>query len=617
MIAQLKFNSLRKKILLSIIIVIALCTIVSAFIINLVVEYEMTSKYTVEKEAAIESLSYSLRPMLDSHDYQQVKPVITSSLIFENIAFVAVYDNNGTLIESATEDNVAAEDFEKESHDIQSDGKTIGSFEIGFSHKYIDDLVLRTTLVLIVALVVFLFLAGLALSIFMGRSVIKPIEAIARTIRKISPSNLSIRMDVQTEDEIGLLATNFNQMAGDLEKSYIALKKAHDELEQKVELRTKGERRRAEQLRAINEVGRRISAILSLEVLLPYVVSSLQETFNYYNVNIFLLDPNLYGVVLKAGAGGYKGAVPIGFVVRLTEGIVGRVAKTGEPLNVGDVSKEPRYVPFPELSDTQSELAVPIRIGTETLGVLDVESNDLEAFDEIDLFTVQTIGDQLAIAIENARLYQESRDIAILEERNRMAREIHDTLAQGFTGIILQLEAAEQALDEDTIQAQEHLNRARGLARESLNEARRSVWALRPQELERLPLTAAIRQQVEMFSQDTGIRVGFNTSQNERILSAEIENALLRICQESLTNVKKHAEASQVEVELTFDEKVVRLRIDDNGVGFDPESSTENRFGLISMHERARLLGGFVEIRSDRGKGTHLEVTIPIDRGKL
>ena len=198
-----------------------------------------------------------------------------------------------------------------------------------------------------------------------------------------------------------------------------------------------------------------------------------------------------------------------------------------------------------------------------------------------------------------------------------MAREIHDTLAQGFTGIILQHEAAEQALDEDTNQAQEHLNRARKLARESLNEARRSVWALRPQELEQLPLIAALRQQIERFSQDTGIRVGFNTSQNERILSAEIENALLRICQESLTNVKKHAEASQVEVELTFDEKVVRLRIDDNGVGFDPESSTENRFGLISMHERARLLGGFVEIRSDRGKGTHLEVTIPIDRGKL
>ncbi|GAI90722.1 unnamed protein product, partial [marine sediment metagenome] len=266
-----------------------------------------------------------------------------------------------------------------------------------------------------------------------------------------------------------------------------------------------------------------------------------------------------------AGAGGYKGAVPIGMPVKVTEGIVGWVVQTGEPLLANDVSKEPKYLFVEELADTRSELAVPVKIGTETLGVLDIESAEFNAFDEIDLFTAQTLADQVAIAIENTRLYQETREMAVLEERNRMAREIHDTLAQGFTGIVLQLEAAEQALDEDTFKAQKHLDQARRLARESLNEARRSVWALRPQALERLSLIQTLRQEIERFTQDSGVKANFNTPRKKQTLSADIESTLLRICQESLTNVRKHAKASQVEVNLAFEEKAVRLSIHDNG----------------------------------------------------
>jgi signal transduction histidine kinase len=154
------------------------------------------------------------------------------------------------------------------------------------------------------------------------------------------------------------------------------------------------------------------------------------------------------------------------------------------------------------------------------------------------------------------------------------------------------------------------------LAKESLNEARRSVWALRPQVLEQLPFMQALQGQVEKSCLDTDIKVILNMPQNERKLPPETENALLRICQEALTNVKKHAQASQVEINLTFEEKAVSLRVDDNGIGFDQESILENRFGLISMRERAKLLGGFLEVRSEKGKGTHLLVNIPIDRGK-
>jgi len=610
---KLKFNSLNKKIILAIFIAIALFAVVAAFIVSFVVEYQMTRKYGVEKEAAIESLSYSLAPMLDLYDYKQVERIITSSLIYENIAFISVFNDSGTLVKSAAKRNVASEDLDIAKHDISSNGKTIGSFEIGFSKEYIDDQIQRTTVALMLALVGFLVLVGLALFAFMRRSVIQPIESFTRIVREISPENLSPRMKVQTEDEIGMLAMSFNRMAEDLEKSHSALQEARDELEQKVEARTKGERRRTEQLRAINEVGRRISSILSLDELLPYVAHSLQETFKYYYVLILLLDTDSSELVVKASST-EPGMLPVESAprVKLSEGMSGWVFRNGEPVVANDVSKEPRYLFYEGRPDTQSELTVPIKVGTEVLGVLDIESVELDTFDEIDLFTAQTLADQLAIAIENARLYRETRDMAVLEERNRMAREIHDTLAQGFTGIVLQLEAAEQAFGEDFTGAQEHLDRARRLARESLNEARRSVWALRPQVLEQLSLTKTLRQEIKKFIQDSGAKANLNITGKRQALFPDVENALLRIFQESLTNVKKHAQASQVDVNLTFEEKAVRLRIQDNGIGFNSEAPTKNHFGLISMGERVRLLGGSMEIRSEERKGTHLEVTIPI-----
>ena len=156
-----------------------------------------------------------------------------------------------------------------------------------------------------------------------------------------------------------------------------------------------------------------------------------------------------------------------------------------------------------------------------------------------------------------------------MEERNRMAREIHDTLAQGFTGIILQLEAAEQALHDNPSDAERHLNQASSLARKSLAEARRSVWNLRSKALEQANLADALRQEVDKFSEQTGVGASFTVRGDKRELSPEVETGLLRICQESLNNVGKHAQATKVEVTLEFDTSAVILAISDNGVGFE------------------------------------------------
>ncbi len=210
---------------------------------------------------------------------------------------------------------------------------------------------------------------------------------------------------------------------------------------------------------------------------------------------------------------------------------------------------------------------------------------------------------------------QQTRELAVLEERNRMAREIHDTLAQGFTGIVLQLEAAEQALDDCPDEVPDHLSRAKNLGRESLQEARRSVWDLLPQALEGRALDDALEDEVHRFDAERQEKATFTVSGDKRRLPPDIQAALLRVCQESLANVRRHASATEVEVVLSFHPEFVSLTVQDNGVGFDVGGANadggQSGFGLRGMEQRARLLRGTLTVGSQKDKGTLVEVTIP------
>jgi len=211
---------------------------------------------------------------------------------------------------------------------------------------------------------------------------------------------------------------------------------------------------------------------------------------------------------------------------------------------------------------------------------------------------------------------RQTRELAVLEERNRMAREIHDGLAQGFTGVVLQLEAAEQALDLQPGEVSNHLNRAKDLARKCLEEARRSVWNMRPLALEDRPLETVLQQEISRFAAPGQEKAIFDISGDKRELPPDVQVALLRICQESLTNVIRHARATVVTVELIYNPDTVCLKVHDDGLGFDvkaakKDANRQNRFGLVGMEERASLLGGTLAIESQKGKGTLVEVRIP------
>jgi signal transduction histidine kinase len=208
------------------------------------------------------------------------------------------------------------------------------------------------------------------------------------------------------------------------------------------------------------------------------------------------------------------------------------------------------------------------------------------------------------------------RELAVSEERNRLAREIHDTLAQGFTGIVLQLEAAEESIEDSPQEAAARLARAKSLARESLQEARHSVWNLLPQALEQHTVEEALRNEVRRFAAEGQQRTSFSVRGDRMHLAPEVQTALLRVCQESLTNVRKHAAASEVRVTLSYQVDSVRLQVLDNGVGIASSAGrldgSDRGRGLAGMEERALILGGSFLAEETESGGTRVLVEIPL-----
>ncbi|GAA3628310.1 hypothetical protein GCM10022419_136500 [Nonomuraea rosea] len=207
------------------------------------------------------------------------------------------------------------------------------------------------------------------------------------------------------------------------------------------------------------------------------------------------------------------------------------------------------------------------------------------------------------------RQSEQSRAVGTLEERARLAREIHDTLAQGFSGIIAQLEAAEQGID-DSDAVRKRISLAKQLARDSLNEARRSVDALRPEPLERAELHQALAAVAERWSAATAVSVAVSVDGEPRRLPVEMETTVLRAAQEALANVARHARAGRVALTLSYMDEEVTLDVLDDGMGFDP-AAAGGGYGLVAMHERASRSGGTVTVESAPGEGTALCVSIP------
>ncbi|HEY7983144.1 MAG TPA: GAF domain-containing sensor histidine kinase, partial [Ktedonobacterales bacterium] len=270
--------------------------------------------------------------------------------------------------------------------------------------------------------------------------------------------------------------------------------------------------------------------------------------------------------------------------------------------------------------------SIPLYAGTKRLGVMNVASTDWRRLEPEELQFLSTIGNQVGIAVERARLSAEgtraAARLATAEERNRLAREIHDTLAQNLAGIALYLEGVEQAMPGDGARASEGVRRALELSRVALQEARRSVADLRAAPLRDRTLPEALGELAAQTAREAGAALDYLPPVDFPRLPARVEAGLYRIAQEALTNTARHARARHIALTLRREEDAtVLLAVCDDGEGFDPEqlgrhtgvaAGEEGHYGLVGMGERARLLGATLSLESAPGEGTRVEVRAPL-----
>ncbi len=289
---------------------------------------------------------------------------------------------------------------------------------------------------------------------------------------------------------------------------------------------------------------------------------------------------------------------------------------TKSPVICDDIEHDSRLAPefrkYLISRGSKRFMTVPMFVSGELRGFIGIQHAEKGTYraDQIEL--AQALAHHVMLATHGQELVEQQRQAAILKERTRMARDIHDTLAQGFTGVIVQMEAAEEALmEEDPENAVRHVRRARKLARESLGEARRSVHALRPQALEKAGFADALKAIIKNTTVGTSLRSEFQLQGEPRELGPDVEENLLHIGQEALTNALRHARATKFQAQLSFGSEAVRLELSDNGDGFAIDGVNGDGLGLIGMKERAEQIGATVEVSTKPGAGTRIVAVSP------
>lgn len=366
----------------------------------------------------------------------------------------------------------------------------------------------------------------------------------------------------------------------------------------------------AQRLRVVLTLGQRVTSMLDLEVLLPEACRLIAEAFGYDLVGINLVDPLDPTRLFQAAAFPAERRLPRTFRVPLGRGLTGRVARSGRPSLVNDVTRDRRYVLGPGREQVRSELDVPLKVGRRTLGVLNVESERPNAFGAADVPYLQGLAGQLAQAIDNARLAADSRQLAAAEERARLARDLHDETIQSLVALGRQLDLL--ALDLPTAeQAAERLERIQTLLAATLDGVRRLSQNQRPAALEDLGLVAALRAHADAWG-ELGLEVTFEVRGEPRRLPPAIEYAVYRVAQEALSNVSRHADVDRVQMELGFSPDELTLCVTDAGQGFAIRRTSPGQ-GLLGMRDRAAEIGAELEVSSATdGSGTRVRLWVPL-----
>jgi signal transduction histidine kinase len=374
---------------------------------------------------------------------------------------------------------------------------------------------------------------------------------------------------------------------------------------------------RNRELTALNSVGEVLSRSLRIDEVLPRALETILEAIGVEAGEIFLWEEETGEMVLRV----HRGLFPVAFQERVRfkrgEGFPGRVAVTGESIVAHDIGRDARFL-RPEIvaKGFRGFASVPLKAKEKVLGVLNIAAFDPRRPTPEDVRLLTAVGHQLGMAIENFQLSEQLQVMAVVEERQRIAREMHDSLAQSLGYIHLRLADAQGRLvSRQTGPESAELGELKRVAREAYEEVRQAIFGLRTMVSRGLGLVPTLTEYLHDWSRQTGIAVDLKMGDEEAPrFSPTVEVQLIRIIQEALTNVRKHSGAEKVRVGVEPDGEFARVTIQDDGHGFDPAKIIQEgraSFGLATMRERAEGVGGKFVLTSQRDEGTTVEIRLP------
>jgi signal transduction histidine kinase len=371
-------------------------------------------------------------------------------------------------------------------------------------------------------------------------------------------------------------------------------------------------------LKAVSDAVLAVAANLSVDEVLQQLVHAARE----------LAGARYAALGIPDGAGGFRRFLVSGMSDELiasmgplprTHGMLGAMLEQRSSYRTDDIHDDSRFRGWwpRRHPDMRSFLGVPITspdgaiIGAFYL----TEKENGDVFDAEDQELIELLAAHASIAITNARLYEQSRELSILSERNRLALELHDVVSQKLFSVMLTAEAASAQMDRDLVAARAQLERLRELTSEALEELRSLILGLRPPELERDGLESTLRKEVEMVARAHGADIKLEVEPGFSSGGGDCDLALLRIAHEALHNAVRHAHAEHVVVRLARSDSAQVVEVSDDGIGFDPESPNvrSRHLGLTSMEERAHELNGRLRIHSRPGIGTTVRIELRPD----
>lgn len=422
---------------------------------------------------------------------------------------------------------------------------------------------------------------------------------------------LTVNRQARLAAEVEQRTREVRQVNEQLRQDILARKRLEQELEAQVRART-------QELASLLEISSKVGSTLELEELLEVILDELKQVVDYSSARISFLEKGQ--VEVGAVRGSSPGAPKKGDILPLTNAIVDRVVMQGQTVMIGDTHADqpPAREYRAQFDDTdpwsaeapRSYLALPLRVKGRVVGALGLDHQRPDSYGPKQVELASAFANQVATAIENAQLFAGSRKLAVVEERNRLARELHDSVTQLLYSLTLFAEAARRAVAAgDQRLADEHLSRLRETARQSLKEMRLLVYQLRTSPLEGHGLSEALEARLDAVEKRAGVAAELSVEGVAR-LNAQAQDELYWIAQEALNNALKHSGADQVSLRLIVAEGGAEFVVKDNGGGFDPHATRPGGMGLGGMAERVGRLGGSLEIDSAPGSGTRLIVRL-------